>query len=66
MKRLAQYRILEQKREAKNKASDNLQFLYSTNTQVSIHKDCLNQLDRIAELVMRTNQLNFTKNAWKK
>lgn len=66
MKRLAQYRILEQKREAKNKASDNLQFLYSTNTQVSIHKDCLNQLDRIAELVMRTNQLNFTKKRMEK
>lgn len=65
-KRLSQYRVLEQKREAKQKSSDNLQFLYSTNTQVTIHHDCISELDRLAELVMRTNQLNFTKNRMSK
>lgn len=61
-KRLSQYKVLECKREAKHQASDNLQFLYSTNTQVTIHNNCLEEIDRLAELIIRTNQLNFTKN----
>lgn len=60
-KRLKNYRILEQKQEAKEKASDNIEFLFSSNTQVELHNDCLNQIDRIHELVNRTNQLNYTK-----
>ena len=62
-KRLKQYRVLEEKQESKrNFGTDNEAFLYSTNTRVEIHKDCLPQLERIHELIMRTNQLNFTKN----
>ncbi len=62
-KRLKQYRVLEEKQESKkNFGADNEAFLYSTNTRVEIHKDCLPQLERIHELIMRTNQLNFTKN----
>lgn len=64
--RLERYRILEQKRDSKNQFSDNLAFLFSTDTRVEIKKDCLNQLDRIHELIMRTNQLNFTKNRMSK
>lgn len=60
-KRLKNYRILEQKQEAKEKASDNIEFLFSSNTQVELHNDCLNQIDRIHELINRTNQLNYTK-----
>lgn len=66
LKRLTQYQILERKREAKQQSSDNLRFLYSTNTQVNIYSDCINELDRLAELVVRTNQLNFTKNRMSK
>lgn len=60
-KRLKSYKILEKKKEAQEQASDNIEFLYSSNTQVQLHTDCLNQIERIYELVNRTNQLNYTK-----
>ena len=60
-KRLANYKVLEQKQQAKAEASDNLAFLYSSATRVTLKHDCLNHLDRIFELVNRTNQLNYTK-----
>lgn len=59
--RLKQYKILEQKQIAKEEAFDNLEFLYDSRTQVSIHNNCIDEIDRIVELVNRTNQLNFTK-----
>lgn len=59
--RLKQYRILEEKQNMRNKCSNNTEFLFSTNTQVRIHKDCLTVFDRLYELTQRTNQLNFTK-----
>lgn len=61
-KRLKQYHVLEQKQNSKKEYSDNLDFLYSTNTKVEIHKDCIEKIDRIYELILRTNQLNYTKN----
>ena len=64
--RLKNYRILEEKRDSKATFSDNESFLYSTNTRVEIKKDCFAQLDRIHELILRTNQLNFTKNRMQK
>ena len=60
-KRLSNYMVLEKKQNAKANASDNLEFLYSCNIRVDIHHDCLNVIDRLYELVNRTNQLNFTK-----
>lgn len=60
-KRLANYKVLEQKQQAKASASDNLEFLYNSNTQVEIYYDCIHEIDRIHELVNRTNQLNYTK-----
>lgn len=60
-KRLNNYQILEKKYIAKENSNDNLDFLFSSNTQVEIHTDCLCQIERIHELVNRTNQLNFTK-----
>lgn len=60
-KRLNNYKILEQKQEAKEKASDNIEFLYDSNIQIGFHSDYLNQIERIYELVNRTNQLNYTK-----
>lgn len=59
--RLKNYQVLEQKQAAKSVASSNEEFLYSSMTQVQIHYDCLAQIDRIHELVNRTNQLNYTK-----
>ncbi len=60
-KRLKNYKVLEQKQQAKAASTDNLAFLFSTKTQVDIYYDCINEIDRITELVNRTNQLNFTK-----
>ncbi len=59
--RLKNYQVLEQKQAAKAQASDNEEFLYSSQTQVEICDDCLQEIDRIFELVNRTNQLNYTK-----
>ena len=60
-KRLKQYRILEEKATASANFADNTDFLFSSNIKVTIHDDCQDQIERIAELVMRSNQLNFTK-----
>lgn len=60
-KRLKNYQVLEQKQAAKAEASDNLAFLYSSDTRVEIRRDCMEHIDRISELVARTNQLNYTK-----
>lgn len=60
-KRLKNYQVLEQKQAAKAEAQDNLAFLYDSDTRVKIHRDCNKHLDRICELVARTNQLNYTK-----
>lgn len=60
-KRLNQYKVLETKVKSRGEFSDNLEFLFSTKTVVQIHKDCLSKIDRIYELIHRTNQLNYTK-----
>lgn len=59
--RLAHYHMLEEKDEAKKEYSSNEQFLYDSQIVVDINFDCMPQLDRILELVERTNQLNYTK-----
>ena len=60
-KRLIQYKVLEEKENSKASYSSNEAFLYDCNLKVAIHTDWQNQLKRIAELVQRSNQLNFTK-----
>lgn len=60
-KRLKQYKILEEKNKSKKKFSTNEDFLFSSNIKLEIHSDCLPKAERIQELVMRSNQLNFTK-----
>ena len=60
-KRLRNYQVLEQKQAAKAEATDNLAFLYDSNTRVEINRDCMEHIERISELVARTNQLNYTK-----
>ncbi len=59
--RLEQYKLLEQKQNFKAQAGSNEEFLRSCNIHVDIEYDCENHIDRIAELVLRSNQLNFTK-----
>lgn len=59
--RLLQYRLLEEKNASQKAFSSNEEFLKSCNIRVGLHEDCLSQLDRIHELILRTNQLNYTK-----
>ncbi len=59
--RLERYRILEAKRDEKKEFGSNEEFLRKSNIRVEMKTDCINHLERIYELVMRTNQLNFTK-----
>lgn len=60
-KRLKQYRILETKVEEEEKVGSTEDFLAQSEIRVDIDHDCINKVERIVEMVNRTNQLNFTK-----
>jgi FkbH-like protein len=60
-KRLQQYKLLEQKNKEETKFDSNEEFLFASNIRVEIHKDCEKELPRLHEMILRTNQLNFTK-----
>ncbi len=60
-KRLKQYRILEKKENLKLNYNSNEEFLMSCNISVEINNNCLKEIDRLHELLMRSNQLNYTK-----
>ena len=60
-KRLKQYKILEEKDTLSQSYASSEDFLYDSQIMVSIHHDCLGQIVRIHELLMRSNQLNYTK-----
>ena len=59
--RLKQYKILEEKAEKLAQASSNEDFLRSSEIKICIKKDCEKNIERIKKLILRTNQLNFTK-----
>lgn len=59
--RLSQYKVLEEKNKFRAVFGSNEDFLKQSHICVSIKRDCENHLERIADLVMRSNQLNFTK-----
>ena len=60
-KRLTQYRVLEEKHHAREAFSSNEEFLYQSNIRLEISRDCSAQMERIHDLILRSNQLNFTK-----
>lgn len=60
-KRLKQYKVLEEKAEAAKTFDSNEQFLYSSDIRVTMHTDCENHVERLHDLILRSNQLNFTK-----
>lgn len=60
-KRLKQYKVLEEKAIVAESFDSNEEFLFSSNIRVDIHTDCLPIAERLHELILRTNQLNFTK-----
>lgn len=59
--RLEQYRVLERKTAFKATIGSNQEFLRKCNIRVDIRRDCDNHTERLAELIQRSNQLNFTK-----
>lgn len=59
--RLLQYKTLEKKQKFRAKVGNNEDFLNSCNIQVSVNNECKQHIQRIVELISRTNQLNFTK-----
>lgn len=60
-KRLKQYKVLEEKSQAAKTFNSNEEFLYASNIQVTMHTDCMSNKERIHDLIMRSNQLNYTK-----
>ena len=59
---MKQYRLLERKvTDRKSIPTTNESFLRSCDIRVQICTDPLEQVDRLHELALRTNQLNFTK-----
>lgn len=60
--RLRHYQILEEKHSERKTSSSNEEFLHSSGICVTFGNDCAANLDRIHDLVWRSNQLNFTKN----
>ena len=61
MSRLNRYKILEKKERDKKDYTSDTEFLQQAGITISINKDCKNEIDRIHELIQRTNQLNYTK-----
>ena len=60
-KRLKQYKVLEEKAQAAESFDSNEAFLYASNIRVTIHTNCVEIIERLHELILRSNQLNFTK-----
>ncbi|SMO79570.1 hypothetical protein [Paracoccus laeviglucosivorans] len=60
--RLAQYKVMELKEaDQKSGSLSNEEFLRQSDVQVRIITDLDDQMERVLELINRTNQLNFTK-----
>ena len=59
--RLGHYRNLEKRKRAEATAPNNESFLFDAEIAVHLEYDCISHKDRILELILRTNQLNFTK-----
>ena len=60
-KRLKQYHVLQTKFMESQSYSDNETFLRSCGIHIKFFNDCLDNIERLHELSLRTNQLNFTK-----
>lgn len=60
--RLQQYRILQEKTQSRKSFEDNEAFLADSQIKLEVLPYHSGMLERVVELVERTNQLNFTKN----
>ena len=62
LSRLRQYQVLERKlTDQQSTDGSNEEFLRSCDIRVRIHQDASSEVDRLHELALRSNQLNFTK-----
>ena len=61
LSRLNQYKVLEKKRLDKQTFTSNHDFLSHSGIKICIIKKPLQYVERITELIARSNQLNFTK-----
>lgn len=61
LERLNRYKVLEKKQREKRNMGSNEEFLRQSEIRVKIHTDTAAHIDRIHELILRSNQLNFTK-----
>jgi FkbH-like protein len=62
LSRLRQYRLLERKvADRASTTSSNEDFLRSCDIRVRLGASCAEEVDRLVELMNRTNQLNYTK-----
>lgn len=59
--RLQQYKVIEKKRKDAESYSSNLEFLVNSNIRIRLSQFDESYISRIAELIQRSNQLNFTK-----
>ena len=59
--RLKQYKILEAKQSSISSFDTNEEFLIQSKIRIEFIKSPIHIIDRIHDLVNRTNQLNFTK-----
>ncbi|NGM23450.1 HAD-IIIC family phosphatase [Roseomonas stagni] len=63
LSRLKQYKLLETRKADEARATGgNEEFLRQSGIRVFIDYDVAGNIDRVVELINRTNQLNFTKN----
>ncbi|HFQ5154641.1 TPA: HAD-IIIC family phosphatase [Vibrio vulnificus] len=61
--RLSQYKLLEKKRSTKKDRNlSNQEFLFESGVKVNINSVTNENIERVIELIERTNQLNYTKN----
>jgi FkbH-like protein len=59
--RLRDYRLLETRVAERKRVADDQQFLMGSNIRVRFVEDLADHVERVYELLERTNQLNFTK-----
>jgi len=59
--RLKHYKILEKKFVDKVELHDNAEFLKASNIKIQYIKDLKSHIERLHEIINRTNQLNYTK-----
>jgi FkbH-like protein len=60
-KRLKQYKMLENRRDFRESSDDNQEFLRNSDIHIRVMLTAIEDAERVHDMIMRTNQLNFTK-----